>query len=112
MKIYRGQYGFRVGCYGKDLGGNESKYFMSVQFKRGMEPKDSCEIKIKDFFLSAYTKRDGHTAPKLIVIDYELVNMIANNKEPVFDEPVYQQNNEPAVNDSQLTLSPDDLPFY
>ena len=116
MKVYRGQYGFQLGCYGKDLSGNESKYYMSVQFKRGMEPKDSCEIKVKDFFMSAYTKRDGHTAPKLIITDYELVGMIANSQPPVNQESQnYEQNvpaYEPPVDDEQLTISPNDLPFY
>ena len=65
-----------------------------IKFKRGEEPKDTCNIKINSAFQSFYKKGEDKI-DYLMVLDYELLE---------------EEKNE-SNSDFEFTLSEEDLPF-
>ena len=74
------------------VGENSYKYMSKqIKFKKGEEPKETCNIKINDAFLSFYSKGE-EKIDYLMVLDYEIIK---------------EDNDE--FND--IVLTDDDLPF-
>ncbi|MBQ0112279.1 MAG: hypothetical protein KBT03_04030 [Bacteroidales bacterium] len=70
--------------------------FLSVQFPKDSEPKgNSVNVEISKFFMSAYEKKDGTVAPKLVIQDFVTVEW-----------------NEKKQESNQVNVEDDDLPFY
>jgi hypothetical protein len=95
IKIYKNQYGYSTLCKN-----GEDKMYLSVQFKKGNEPKeDKATIKINDGFFSMYKNKVGIAFPKLVILNYEVVD----NYEKEEREAIQNENN--------YTLNTDELPF-
>lgn len=79
LRVYKNQYGFST------LAKNgEDKMYISVQFKKGIEPTtDTTDIIIKDAFFSAFKNKNGFTFPKLVILSY---SKIENNEKSDLDE--------------------------
>lgn len=75
IRVYKSKYeGFSTVFSSKAMG---IKYYLPVQFKRGIEPlfevdKGYVDINPKNWFGSCYKKKNGDIAPKIVVMDYEL----------------------------------------
>ena len=73
MKILlnKNQYGYSASASNKQ---DELKCYISVNFKKGEEPQaDCCQIKVIDGFLSCYKKNNGEIAPKIVVMEFEII---------------------------------------
>lgn len=68
LRVYKNQYGFST------LAKNgEDKMYISVQFKKGIEPTtDTTDIIIKDAFFSMFKNKHGLAFPKLVIMEYEI----------------------------------------
>lgn len=97
MYVYKGRYGFSTQLKSKDINGDEIKTYFPVRFKKGQEPMGDANIDIKDWFLTCFKTKDGTIKPELMVMDWT---------ERIKEEPKEQKE------DRQLTIDPDDLPFY
>ena len=74
------------------VGDNSYKYMSKqIKFKKGEEPKDTCNIKIKNAFQSFYEKGE-EKVDYLMVLDYEIIK-------------------EDEDDDFSLVLDESDLPF-
>jgi hypothetical protein len=95
LTVFKNQYGFST------LAKNgEDKMYVSVQFKRGNEPtQEKARIEIKDAFFSMYKNKAGFAFPKLVIMDYEVIE---ENKSDFV--PQFTDNDIPPLDD-------DDLPF-
>ena len=85
LTIFKGQYGFST------LAKNgEDKMYIQVGFKKDQEPNlDKARIDIKDGFFSMYKNKAGFAFPKLVVMDYEVMeenNTQQNDYVPPFDD--------------------------
>lgn len=81
MRIYKSKYeGFVTTFNSKAYG---IKYYMPVQFKKGNEPifseKDYVDISFTNWFGSCYKKKNGETAPKIVVMEYAQINNSNND---------------------------------
>ena len=84
LTVYKNQYGYSTLCKNKDQNGNEQKCYMSVQFKRGLEPcGDKAHIEIEDGFFSCYTDRNGNVFPKLVIMAWYPDDSRDDYREPV-----------------------------
>lgn len=71
MKIYvnKGNYGWQTRAVN-----GEDKMYIDVQFKKGMEPNSTfCQIELRDAFFSMYRNNQNYPKPKLIIMDYEII---------------------------------------
>ena len=105
MKVFKNKYGrYETLFKGKDINGNESKYYMLVSFRNDNEPtEDSVDIIVKDWWGTAFKGSDGTIKPKLFINKWEYYEV---KKEPVQEvEDDFNYNND-------LDLSSDNLPFY
>ena len=133
MKIYQGKYGYQTTAHSKDLGGNENKCYIDVQFKRGTEPQTEIEGDlffkgndgtVRKCFLTSYRNRNGEVKPKLMVL--EPGNQPRNPQRPQQQpqqprqnwdtQPQYQQPQQQPQNSYKEVFGPntfhsDDLPF-
>lgn len=85
LTVFKNQYGFST------LAKNgEDKMYIQVHFKKGKEPGlEKARINIKDGFFSMYKNKEGVKCPKLVVMDYEVVeenNTQQNDYVPPFDD--------------------------
>lgn len=70
LVVYKGQYGFST-----QLKNNEDKMYVQVSFKRGEEPlSDRAYIDIQNGFLSFYKDKNGFAKPKIVVLEYQLLD--------------------------------------
>ena len=77
MKIFRGKFGWSIAAHSKTMEGEEIKYYLPVQFKKGYEPSaDEIEGELvfryksgetREVFFSSYKKQDGTVAPKMVI---------------------------------------------
>lgn len=90
LTVYKNQYGFST------LAKNgEDKMYVSIQFKKGNEPQgERATIEIKDAFFSMYKNKVGIAFPKLVVMDYTVVEQN--------DVPSFTDNDVPPMDDSDL----------
>lgn len=73
------------------------KMYVSVQFKKDCEPqvneKGYVDISLSNWFGSCYTKQNGVLAPKIVVLEYQILSDISkqppltDNDDPFKDEP-------------------------
>ena len=71
MKIYvnKSNYGWQT-----QAKNGEDKLYIDVQFKKETEPDVTfCQIEIKDGFFSMYRNNQNYPKPKLIIMDYEII---------------------------------------
>lgn len=75
MKIWinKGQYGFST-LLKNEYNGEKTTMFMDVQFSKGIEPQDTIYANITDSFLSCYKTRNEEVKPKLVVMNYEMID--------------------------------------
>lgn len=85
---------FTYSISNKNVNGEYEYMSKKIEFVRGQEPFDTCDIKIKNAFQSFYTTKDGKF-DFMKVLDYE-----------VLDQPGVQ-----SISQNEITLSDDDLPF-
>lgn len=55
-----------------DYKSRTTKYYLSVGFKKGIEPKESCLIEAKSMFFSCYPSGNA-SKPKLMIGEYEVL---------------------------------------
>lgn len=55
-----------------DYKSRTTKYYLSVGFKKGIEPSESCLIEVKNCFFSCYPSGGG-SKPKLMIGEYEFI---------------------------------------
>ncbi len=93
LTVFKNQYGFST------LAKNgEDKMYVSVQFKRGNEPtQEKARIEIKDAFFSMYKNKAGFAFPKLVIMDYEVIE---ENKSDFV--PQFTDNDIPPLDDDEL----------
>lgn len=96
MLVVKNKYGrWSTPCSSKDMGGNELNVWLSVQFSKGNEPKtDKAYIDVKDLFMSCFNSNDG-IKPKMVVMDW-----------------AYSQKVEKKGDKKEVSVGPDELPFY
>lgn len=105
LTVYKNQYGYATLCKGKDKEGNDQKCYMSVQFKRGLEPSgEKTYLEVEDAFFSCYADRNGNIIPKLVIMAW-----YADDR----DDYVERQEEKPEepVEAQKPYVSFDDLPF-
>lgn len=104
LTIYSNQYGYSALCKNKTQSGEELKYYLNVQFKRGLEPvNEVTNMTISDGFFSCYKDSNGNIKPKLVVMGWYEEKSPYNNQpkqEPDIVEPVIT-----------IPINSDDLPF-
>lgn len=77
LRVYKNQYGYSTLAKNGD-----DKMYISVQFKRGIEPStDTANIIIKDAFFSMYKNKQGLAIPKLVIMSYDIENQTENYSE-------------------------------
>lgn len=76
LTVFKNQYGFST------LAKNgEDKMYISVQFKKGQEPNlEKAKIEIKDAFFSMYKNKVGIAFPKLVIMDYTILEDVSTNE--------------------------------
>lgn len=78
-----------------DYNSRTTKYYLSVGFKKGLEPEESCLIEVKNCFFSCYPSGNA-SKPKLMIGEYELI----------------KQDSSPAIQEYNQTVeSNEDLGF-
>ena len=98
LLVFKGQYGYSTLAKNGD-----NKLYIQVQFNKGTEPEgERARIKINDAFFSNYTNKAGITFPKLVIMDYTIVEDTAQNNTADEDFSKGFPTN---------TEVPDDLPF-
>lgn len=103
MLVVKGKYGWSTPCKSK-LNNEEITYWLSVGFGKGREPQnEKMYMDVKEFFMSCYKKNDGSVAPKMVVMDWSYSQRVEKDAE----------GNKYVANDTpNLSVAPDDLPFY
>ena len=95
LRVFRNQYGFSTLAKNKNTG---DKMYISVQFTQGTEPNlDKADIKINDAFFSMYKNKAGFAFPKLVIMDYEVIE---ENKSDFV--PQFTDNDIPPLDDDEL----------
>ena len=93
LTVFTNQYGFSTLAKNGD-----DKMYVSVQFKRGNEPtQEKARIEIKDAFFSMYKNKAGFAFPKLVIMDYEVIE---ENKSDFV--PQFTDNDIPPLDDDEL----------
>ena len=85
INVYKNMYGYSTLAKNGD-----DKMYIQVGFKKGKEPNlERVRINIKDGFFSMYKNKAGFAFPKLVVMDYEVMeenNTQQNDYVPPFDD--------------------------
>jgi len=100
LNIKKSKYGFSAN-YGADKTDGTKVYgYVQVGFRKDNEPKitenQNARIFIKDGFLSGFVSKGTELKPKLVVLDYEVIEIKDNqvkevskvNLKPINDETV------------------------
>lgn len=98
MKVFKSTkgYGFNTTISSKNMNGEYERMYLSVYFKKGAEPADTCDINVTNGFLTFRTGKDGDKFLGIMVLDYI----------PIIDEDTN------GVDDSAMQeIAPLDLPF-
>lgn len=96
----------RVHCYApikNSFNNKTTTFYLTVNFKKGKELKETAFIKINNFFFSCFEYKNM-PALKIIVTDYEIVG----NKEAVES---YQSEKEEYADFGNIEISDDQIAF-
>lgn len=87
-KEYNGKNVYSTNISNKDINGEYTNMYISVQLPKGIELENKTNIEITKGFLSFYSAKDGSQKLKLVIMDFENnTNSPVNNEEsPVFAE--------------------------
>ena len=109
MKVFKGKYGWETVAHNKLQNGEDLKYYMPVQFRRGQEPmSDSIDITPTVWWLSCYLSQSS-TRPKLFISEWnETFPRYEDGFKPQsMSDYLGKEEEEPEINIEQ-----EELPFY
>lgn len=110
MRVFKNKFGQWETVFKNKLeNGEELRYYMSVQFQRGLEPVvDSIDIMLVRWWGRCYLSKDG-TKPKLFIAEWrEIVPKIGDTfQAETMTEYLHKEDNTEEINIEQ-----EELPFY
>lgn len=104
-KEYEGKSVYSTNISNKDMNGEYTNMYISVQLPKGTEIENKTVIDIKNSFLSFYNTKDGLPKIKLVIIKFEFDN-------PLYDD-TYKKEERDAIQNEEFygAISESDLPF-
>lgn len=106
INVRKGEYGWSTRI--KNVQNDEEVImYMNIQFAKCDAPTDEAlQINVKDCFMSCYMTRDEDVKPKLIVMDYEVLQVYNNDNQT-------EEAQEDSIIDLDIPveITDEDLPF-
>lgn len=79
-KIFKNDRGYSTSIGTKKEDGTYDNMYLGVTFKKGLgEVENGTEINITDGFLTFWKDKNGLAHPKVVIMGYQEINVIADN---------------------------------
>ena len=85
-RIFKNEYGnYSTSISSKNQDGTWDKMYIAVNFKKGVEVANNTDIDITKGFLSFYKDKNGLAKPKIVIMEFEVLQEAQSNN-TVFDD--------------------------